>query len=130
MTNSSSVQLWTLRMPAGSLQQWLFTMTTTAPGGTTPYPLAGVTGWEYVVRAAATDTGPPLFGVTTTPSTAGALVVTATSTLSQVLLDIYPAATAALTPGTYAHGLWMNPGTSSAFSWITGALIIQGTPQP
>ncbi len=130
MTNSSSVQLWTLRMPAGSLQQWLFTMTTTAPGGTTPYPLTGVTGWEYVVRAAATDTGIPLFSITTTPNSAGALVVTATDALSQVLLDIYPAATATLTPGTYAHSLWMGANTNAQFAWITGLLVVEGAPQP
>ncbi len=117
-------------MPAGSLQQWLFTMTTTAPGGTTPYPLAGVTGWEYVVRAAATDTGIPLFSITTTPNSAGALVVTATDALSQVLLDIYPAATATLTPGTYAHSLWMGANTNAQFAWITGLLVVEGAPQP
>jgi hypothetical protein len=129
VTNSSSVQVWTLRMPAGSLQQWLFTFTTTAPGGATPYDITGAT-WEYVARTSATDTGAPVFSITTTPNLSGALVVTASPTLSQVLLDIYPAATAALTPGIFFHSLWMNPGTNSAFSWVTGELIVQGNPQP
>jgi hypothetical protein len=130
VTNSSSVNAWTLRMPAGSLQQWLFGMTTTAPGGTTPYPISGST-WEYVCRTSATDlTVPPLIEITTTVSAAGILQVTSTSTTSSVLLEMYPAATAAVTPGTYFHALYQNPGTNTAFAWMTGPLIVEGNPQP
>jgi hypothetical protein len=130
VTNSSSVQAWNLRMPAGSLQQWTFEMTTTAPGGNTPYPISGST-WEYVARTTATDlTVPPLIEITTTVSSAGILTVTATSALSSVLLNMYPAATASLTPATYWHALYANPGSSSAFAWMTGLLIVEGSPQP
>lgn len=129
MPNSSSVNPWTLRMPAGSLQQWLFTFTTTAPGGTTPYPITGAT-WQYVARPSAADlTSPPLIDITTVPSAGGEIVVTSTASLSQVQLNILPAATASL-DGTYFHTLWMNPGTSSAFSWVTGLLIAEANPQP
>lgn len=131
MTNSSSVNPWTLRMAAGSLQQWLFEFTTTAPGGATPYPIGGATGWEYVARPSATDvTVPPMIDITTTPSTAGVLTVTSSSSASSVLLNMYPAATASLTPGTYYHALWESPGGSTAFCWATGLLIVEGNPQP
>lgn len=129
MANSSSVQQWTLRMPAGSLQQWNTTFTTTAPGGTTPYSISAST-WEYVVRSTATDTGSPLIDITTSVNSQGLLTVTATATLSQVLLTMNPAATATLTPGTYWHALWQNPGTSAAVTWWTGNLLIEGNPQP
>lgn len=126
---STSVQPWTLRMPAGSLQQWLFTFTTTAPGGQTPYPITGAT-WEYVARTSATDLSAPLISLTTSASANGILVVTSTTTLSTVLLEIYPPATASL-DGTYAHSLWMNPGGSAtAFTWFTGELLVAGNPQP
>jgi len=128
VTNSSSVQPWTLRMPAGSQQQWNFTFTTTAPGGATPYPISGKT-WEYVVRTTATDTGAPLIDITTLVSGYGQIAVTATAALSQILLTVTPAATASLTPGTYWHALWMNPGPAQ-FTWLTGNLIIQGNAQP
>lgn len=129
MPNSTSVLPWTLRMPAGSLQQWLFTFTTNAPGGTTPYPISGAT-WEYVARTTATGGGSPLISVTTTANSQGVLVVTSSATLSQVLLEIYPPATSAL-DGTYYHSLWMNPGnSSSAFTWFTGSLLVEGNPQP
>lgn len=131
MPNSSSVQTWNLRMPAGSLQQWLFTMTTTAPPGNLPYPITGATGWEYIVRTTSTDTTPGgLVQITANPSTAGALVVTATASVSSVLLDMYGAATAAITPGTYFHALYMNAGNSGQFAWFTGLLILEGNPQP
>jgi hypothetical protein len=130
VTNSSSVQAWTLRMPAGSLQQWNFTFTTTAPGGNTPYPITGST-WEYVARPTATDmTSPPMIEITTSVTTAGVITVTDSAALSQVQLDIYPAATAALTPGTYFHALWANAGGTSALAWVTGLLIVEGNPQP
>lgn len=117
-------------MPAGSLQQWLFTFTyINASGLQVPYPISGAT-WEYVARTSPTDTGPPLIDLTTTVSANGVLVVTATATVSTVLLDIYPPATVNLV-GEYWHSLWMNPGNStSAFTWFTGPLLVQGNPQP
>lgn len=117
-------------MPAGSLQEWLFTFTTAAPGGTTPWPISGAT-WEYVARTSATDlTIPPLIEITTTLTSAGQLTVTASSAVSSVLLAMAPAATASLTPGTYYHALWENPGTSTAFCVFDGLLLIDGAPQP
>ena len=98
MANSISTQPWTLKMDAGAEQQWLFTFTTGAPGGTTPWPISGAT-WEYVARTSATDlTVPPLIKITTTPSSAGLLTVTSSDTMSSVQLDMYPAATVSLTP--------------------------------
>lgn len=132
MTNASGVNAWTLRMPAGSLQQWLFTMTTAAPPGNVPYPISGATGWEYIVRTSATDTTPGgVVSITTTVGTPGVLTVTGTALQSSVLLDMYPAATATLAPGTYFHALWESPGTpAQAYAWFTGSLIIEGNPQP
>ena len=113
-------------MPAGSLQQWTFTLTTT--GTTLPYMITGAT-WEYVVRQSATSTGAPLLLVTSPASAQGVITVTATSVLSQVLLEIYPAATAALS-GTYVHALWMYPGTTSALAVAEGPLQVATIPQP
>jgi len=79
---------WTLRMPQGTLQQWTFTFTEPGPAGV-PYPISGAT-WEYVVRANAADTGVPLISITTALTSAGQITVTATASLSQVLLDIPP----------------------------------------
>jgi hypothetical protein len=116
-------------MPAGSLQQWIFKFTYLVNGFEVPYPISGAT-WEYVARTSQTDTGTPLISLTTTGSANGVLVVTATVSLSQVLLEIYPPATVSL-DGEYWHSLWMNPGNStSAFTWFTGPLIVQGNPQP
>ena len=130
MANSSATQQWTLRMPAGTLQQWNTAFTTNAPGGTTPYPISGST-WEYVVRVSPTDaTVPPLIEFGTSGNSQGILVVTASLSVSNVLMQMYPAATASLTPGTYYHTLWMDPGTSNAVSWWSGLLLIDGTPQP
>lgn len=112
---------WTLRMPQGTLQQWTFTFTEPGPAGV-PYPISGAT-WEYVVRANAADTGVPLISITTALTSAGQITVTATASLSQVLLDILPAATAPLAPGTYAHALWINPSTSSQVVWFEGSLL-------
>jgi hypothetical protein len=129
--NSSSVLPWALTMPAGSLQQWQFSFTTLAAAGPTqPYPVTGAT-WEYVARPTATDLSvPPLISLTTAETASGVLVVTATATVSQVLLQIYPPATAGLN-GEYFHALWMWPGNgTSAFTWVTGPLIVQGNPQP
>ena len=116
-------------MAAGSLQQWTFTFTQPLPASDPPYPITGAT-WQYVARTSATDLSTPLIGITTTPGPAGLITVTDSASVSSVLLDIYPEATASLTPGTYAHGLWMNPGTNSAVTWFTGSLIIEGNPQP
>jgi len=116
-------------MPAGSLQQWLFTFTTGAPGGVTPYPITGST-WEYVVRTSATDMGTPMVDLTTTAGSAGVLTVTSTTSTSSVQVNMYPAATATATPGTYYHALWENPGGTAATTWFTGELLITGNPQP
>ena len=113
-------------MAAGSLQQWTLTLTSDDDGIVIPYPVAGAT-WEYV--ASATVTGPQLFTVTPAGSASGVITVTATDTLSQVLLEIYPAATVALS-GTYAHALWMNPGTTSALAVAEGPLQVAEIPQP
>ena len=130
MALSSSVAPWGLQMPAGSLQQWTFTLTSPQTGGTViPYPISGAT-WEYVARISATDTSaPPLIEVTTTATTAGVITVTATGSLSQVFLAVYPAATSALS-GSYAHSLWMNPGTPSALAVAGGILQVIPAPQP
>ena len=129
MPNSSSVIPWTLLMPAGSQQDWTFYFTTSAPGGTTPEPISA-SAWEYVVRTSATDVGTPVAKLTTTAGTPGVLNVTATAATSSVQILMYPAATATLTPGTYFHALWENPGGTAATTWATGSLIVQGNPQP
>jgi hypothetical protein len=131
VANSSSVQPWSLTMPLGSLQQWTFTFTTinAVTGQSQPYPISGAT-WEYSARLNATDTGTPLIELTTNATSQGVLVVTSTAALSQVQLNIYPAATQGLAPATYSHTLWMDPGTSSGFAWWQGPLIIQATSQP
>lgn len=117
-------------MDAGAEQQWLFTFTTGAPGGLTPWPISGYT-WEYVTRTSATDlTVPPLIKITTTPGSAGLLTVTSTSAVSSVLLAMYPAATVSLTPGTYYQALWANSGTTTALTIFNGLLLINGAPQP
>jgi hypothetical protein len=130
MANSISTQPWSLKMDAGAEQQWLFTFTTGAPGGTTPWPISGAT-WEYVARTSATDlTVPPLIKINTVASSAGLLTVTSTATVSSVQLAMYPAATVSLTPGTYYAALWMDPGTTSAVTIFNGLLLINGAPQP
>lgn len=120
---------WSLRMPAGTLQQWLSTFTQALPGSTIPWPIDGST-WEYVVRSTATDTGSPLISITTTPSSQGVLTVAATASVSSVEMTLNPAATASLVPATYFHSLWQDPSTASAFSWWSGLLMIDGNPQP
>lgn len=123
--SSEPPQTWTLQAIVGSLKQYTFTFTL----ANAPYPIAGAT-WEYVVRAMAGDTGAPVLSITTSPTGNGQLTVTATASLSQVALTLLPAATVSLAPGTYSHGLWMNPGTSSAFTWLSGSLILAANPQP
>lgn len=130
MANSISTQPWSLRMDQGAEQQWLFTFTTGAPGGVTPWPISGST-FEYVARTSATDLMvPPLIKITTSPSSAGLLTVTSNSATSSVQLTMYPAATVSLTPGTYYQALWASPGTTSAVTIFNGLLLITGAPQP
>ena len=129
MTVSNSVSTWTLQMPQGSLEEYTFTFLQPGAFSTTPYPISGAT-WEYVVRPTATDVSTPLIDITTTVSAEGQITVTATASLSQILLTILPAATQPLAPGSYYHTLWMNPGTNAAFTWVTGLLQIAGAPQP
>jgi hypothetical protein len=129
VANSVATRPWSLRLPAGSLTEYTFTFTTTAPGGHTPFGITGAT-WEYVVRSSATDVSTPLIDVTTTLNSQGQLIVTSTATLSQVLLTLLPAATADLTPGTYYQTLWQDPGTTSAYCWLTGLFLVDGNPQP
>ena len=124
----SAVLTWTLTMPAGSQVQRNFSFT--VPGTGAPYATSGLT-WEYVARPTATDlTSPPLIQVTTTPSTQGVITVLSTTATPQLLLTLYPAATVSLTPAQYFHTLWSSPGSSNAFCWVSGNLIIQGTAQP
>jgi hypothetical protein len=130
MAVSTSTPAWTLRMPAGSAQQWQFTLTTQTPGGYTPYPIPPLSTWEYVVRATQTDTGTPIFSITTSAGLYGVITVTQTAVLSQVQLGIVATATSALQPGTYYHCLWMNPGTASALAVFDGQLLIEGAPPP
>jgi hypothetical protein len=131
VANSSSVQPWALTMPLGSLQQWLFEFTTVnaITGQSAPYPIAGAS-WEYVVRVNATDGGTAPISFGTAATSQGVLVVTATSAVSTVQLNLYPAATQNLSPQTMNAALWANPGTGSAISWFSGPLILQATSQP
>jgi hypothetical protein len=116
---------WTLTMAAGSLQEWTLTLAS----GSGPYPVSGAT-WEYVARPSAADmSAPPLIDITTTATPAGLITVTSTGSLSQLLLVICPAATAALL-GCYSHALWMNPGTPSALEVAGGSLLVVAAPQP
>jgi hypothetical protein len=125
VTLSNGPQAWTLEMGAGSLQEWLFTITYPSTGAL--YPISGLT-WEYVARTTPVSSG-TLISVTPSANTQGVLTVgTATST---VLLTLYPAATASLAPGQYSHALWSNPGSAStAYTWLAGNLIVAGNPQP
>jgi hypothetical protein len=126
--NDSAGTPWTLTMPAGGLLERVFTLT--VPGTGAPYDISGL-AWEYIARVSATDTTPGgLIDVTTTPGSQGLITVVSTAAMSQVVLTLYPAATSGLTPGIYAHALWSDPGTSSAYPWVSGGLIIAGNPQP
>lgn len=125
MTLSSTPQTWTLEMGYGSLQEWLFTFTYPSTGAL--FPISGLT-WEFVVRATGTSTGSPLISVTPSANSQGVLTVdTAAST---VQLSLYPAATQSLATGQYALSLWSNPGLASAFTWLSGPLVLNGNPQP
>ena len=129
MAVSSSVQPWNLRMPAGSAQAWTFTLTTQTDAGYFPYPVGAAT-WEYVARISPTDTSIPLFSVTTALTANGEITAVTSAVLSQVMLAISATATAAITPGTYYHCLWMNPGTAAALAVFDGNLLIAGAPIP
>ena len=120
---------FTYRMAAGSVQELACNFVVNSPATSAPWPITGAT-WEYVCRNTATDTGSPVFSITTTANASGVITITDTASVSQALLSVYPAATAALTPGTYWHSLWQNPSTVNAFAWFTGNLMILGTPQP
>jgi hypothetical protein len=125
VANSSGPQTWNLTLGYGSLQEFLFTFTYPSTG--VLYPISGLT-WEYVARTSGTATGSPLFSVTTTPSASGVLTVdTAAST---VQLTLYPAATQSVATGDYVHALWSDPGTDTAYTWLSGAFLLQGNPQP
>lgn len=125
MTLSNGPQAWTLEMGAGSAQEWLFTITYPSTGAL--FPITGMT-WEYVVRPTGTSVGGALISVTPSANSQGVLTVgTATST---VQLTLYPAATQSLATGQYAHALWMNPGLATAYTWLSGPLILNGNPQP
>ena len=126
MPVSNAVVPWTLTMPAGSLTQWNVQFTIPTTGA--PYPISS--NWEYVVRPTPTDTSTPLIKVTTTPNAQGSLTVTTTATLAQVQLSLTPAATASLAPGEYSQTLWSDVGTTSAFTWLTGAFLVVGNPTP
>jgi len=124
----SAVLSWTLTMPAGSQLQRNFSFT--VPGTGAPYVTTGLT-WEYVARPTATDlTIPPLISVTTTPNSQGVITVLSTTATPQLLLTLNPAATVNIAPGQLWHTLWSGQSTSSAFTWVTGNLIIAGNPQP
>ena len=126
MTLSSTPQAWTLEMGYGSLVEYLFTFSYPSTG--TLFDISGMT-WEFVVRDTGTSGGSPLISVTTSGSDAG--VLTVTTPASTVQLSLYPAATADMAPGQYAMALWMNPGiTATAYTWLSGALILNGNPQP
>jgi hypothetical protein len=127
---STSVPAWTLRMPAGSAQEWTFTLTSQSPSGFVPYPIPPLSTWEYVARSSQTDTGTPIFSITTTAGLYGLITVTSTAVLSQVLLGVNATATAALQPGSYYHCMWMNPNTVGALAVFDGQLLISGAPSP
>lgn len=122
MALSSTPQTWTLEMPAGSLQQWLFTFTYPSTGAL--YPIGST--WEYVADNA---TGSQVISVTGTANSQGVLTIgTAAST---VQLNLYPAATSSLGGQQCTHALWMNPGSAStAYCWFSGPLIVGATAQP
>lgn len=117
---------WNLAVTAGSLATQVIGLTN--PDGS-PWDIAGDT-WEYTVRTTASGTGMPLLTVTTTANADGVLDVTATASQSQVLLTLYPAATAGLNPGTLFHALWANPGSPSAVAVAAGELTISAVAQP
>lgn len=123
LQSTAPPEKWNLSIPQGSAEQYALTLTTTAGA---PYPVGGTT-WEYVVRPAAGN-GSPLFSLTLTPTANGSLAVN-TGT-SVVTLTLNPAATAGLGIGPYQHALWMNPGTTTAYLWLTGILQVNSVPQP
>jgi hypothetical protein len=120
---SSTPQAWTLEMPIGSLQEYLFTFTYPSTGAL--FPISGAT-WQYVAQNTA---GSQVISVTPSANSQG--VLTVGTTASTVQLNLYPAATQSLAAGSYSHALWMNPGSSSAaFTWFNGSIILGANPQP
>jgi hypothetical protein len=116
---------WNLNTGQGSAAQYAFTLTTLSGA---PYPVDDTT-WEYVVRPVS-GLGDPLMTITTTPTADGSLTVTSTDVLTQVTLALTPVATSGMAAGPYSHALWMDPGTDSAYCWLTGALQVNLIPQP
>lgn len=129
MATLNAVPQLNYQMPAGSLEEINCTFVSQTAQATTPWPISGAT-WEYVVRISQTDSGSPVFKLTTTSGTPGVITITSTASVSAALISIFPAATASLAPGTYFHALWMNPSTAGAYAWFTGNLVISGNPQP
>ena len=114
---------WSTTVGQGSTATWQFAFQN-ADG--TPYNISGFT-WEYVIRS---ERGTRVdIPITTTPSANGVLTVT-TGAQSLVTLLLRPVATAALPGGPYIHALWSNPGSTDAFCWFTGGLVVQALPQP
>lgn len=116
---------WNWTVPLGSLQPATFTLEN--PDGT-PYNITGAT-WEYVVRLDGMDTSiNPIIKITTASTAEGVLNVDVpTATLGLVL---NPAATASLRPNSlFAHALWMNPGTATAFCWFSGQFLVSSAAQ-
>lgn len=124
VTSQQAPVAWTLRTPSGSVAEYSVTLELVDGS---PYPVDGAT-WEYVVRPPLFQSGEPLFSVTTTANSSG-LITVETSPATVVSLTLYPAATVMLA-GAYRHGLWMNPGTTGAFSWLTGSLQVTPAAQP
>ena len=122
MALSSTPQSWTLEMPAGSLQQYLFTFTYPSTGAL--YPIGE--SWEYVAQ---NSTGSQVISVTGTANSQGVLTIgTAAST---VQLNLYPGATSSLGGQQCTHALWQNPGSATtAYCWLDGPLIVGAVPQP
>jgi len=111
-------------MPLGTSQVWNFNFTDPVTGQA--FPIAGAQ-WEYVARDAS---GNAVIILTTATTAQGLLSVTSTSSLSQVQMDLYPAATSSLTPAAYSHALWMNPGGINAYAWFTGQLQVEASARP
>lgn len=116
---------WDLRLPQGGQQTVKFLLK--QANGITPYDITGRT-FEYVVRADPTDTGSPLVQITTALTTQGQLVVDTAK--SSVSLNLLSAATAGLSPETYYHAFWMDPGQPSAFNWFAGKFFVDPASQP
>ena len=121
MANSSSVQPWALTMPLGSLQQWLFTLTTVnaITGQSAPYPIAGAT-WEYVVRATPASGGSALISFGTAATSQGVLPFTAGQ---EVVEWVTPGSEWRISAGT-AFGLFVtSPGGAGTQTDIEAEIV-------